>query len=197
MGYTHYWRRHLAVKIEKSAWDGLRADVHNILSASKVPVSNFQGKKGANINSREIAFNGTPPDDYETFALTRNPKPQDWESDKTQVFEFCKTARNPYDVVVVAVLLAAKDRLGKALTVTSDGSVEDWEKGFRLASDALNRDLPIRSVCDFGKLEGPALAHLEKLESDLNFRQPALQAAMGLDAVLPEAEKAPARPRRF
>ena len=96
---------------------------------------------------------------------------------------------------MVAVLLAASDRLGKAITVTSDGRIEDWEKGFRLASAALNRDLPIRLIDDFGTLEGAALAHLEKLEFELNFRQPALQEAVGLEAVLPEAVRTVPRSR--
>lgn len=67
-----------------------------------------------------IAFNGARDlgEDYETFAL--EPTPKDYRC-------CCKTARQPYDAVVAAVLMAA-ERIapGAFADIASDGGPEDW-----------------------------------------------------------------------
>jgi len=52
-----------------------------------------------------------------------------------------KTRREPYDVVVVACLVAIKDRMGDNIKVRSDGEAEDWVDGIRLAEEVLGRKL--------------------------------------------------------
>lgn len=65
----------------------------------------------------EICFNGdrTSGMDHETFVVT--PDPID--------FEFCKTARKPYDLMVCAVLISMKKHLVN-FSYSSDGDAEDW-----------------------------------------------------------------------
>lgn len=80
-------------------------------------------------NSRWIRFNGVGDEGHETFVLAQDQRG----------FEFCKTARKPYDTVVTAVLALAKDRLGGAIEISSDGYPEEWEAGVELAATVLGR----------------------------------------------------------
>jgi hypothetical protein len=41
-------------------------------------------------------------------------------------FEFCKTARKPYDFVVCCVLISLVNRM-RGFTMSSDGDIDDWE----------------------------------------------------------------------
>lgn len=41
-------------------------------------------------------------------------------------FNFCKTARKPYDFFVCAVLILAKIHFGDRIKVSTDGTLEDW-----------------------------------------------------------------------
>jgi hypothetical protein len=44
-------------------------------------------------------------------------------------FDFCKTARKPYDAVVTACLILLKQTYGDAVEVSSDGSWSEWQDG--------------------------------------------------------------------
>ena len=51
-------------------------------------------------------------------------------------FEFTKTARKPYDVVVCCCLILAKMHLRKNISITSDGGLEDgWEAAIKIIND--------------------------------------------------------------
>ena len=56
--------------------------------------------------------------DHETFLLTRKDSGN---------FNFCKTARKPYDLMVCAVLFLAKYHLKDKIKISSDGDMEDWK----------------------------------------------------------------------
>lgn len=73
------------------------------------------------------------PESYE-----RKPYAMDEASQRRRRFSFCKTSRLPYDVIVVAVLCAAKDRW-PALDVSSDGSLAERKDGFDLFERATGR----------------------------------------------------------
>lgn len=68
---------------------------------------------------------------YETFSIPRIMKIEKWQT-PTKVdgvnlyFDFCKTAYRPYDLVVTAILLAAKHRLKNRIRVSSDGTDAQW-----------------------------------------------------------------------
>ncbi len=66
----------------------------------------------------EIVFNGDESEglDHETFFVTPAPFG----------FEFCKTARKPYDLMVCAVLISCRKHL-PGFSFSSDGDAEDWE----------------------------------------------------------------------
>ena len=57
-------------------------------------------------------------------------------------FDFCKTARKPYDVVVCAALLAIKHHQGDNVEIRSDGDFGDeWQPAYRLYRRATHREL--------------------------------------------------------
>lgn len=118
MGYTHYWRqqRHFT----KKEWGEIRASAKAICAESKIPLE-------VNDDAYRLSINGLAEDAYEDFTLSCEGLP----------FDFCKTAREPYDVVVCAILAAVHTRVPGVLSIKSDGEPEEWEPGVQLASKAL------------------------------------------------------------
>jgi len=87
---------------------------------------------------RGISLNGTKEFGHESFNL-----PEFFSAGS----DFCKTARKPYDTVVVACLIVLKHYLGDNVRVASDGDSEDWDSGLFLARMALRikTDNPLRN----------------------------------------------------
>lgn len=89
------------------------------------------------ISNSEIRFNGdaSKGEDHETFVLEKNGSG----------FQFCKTARKPYDRYVKAVLLVAKAVAPAAVEISSDGDGEAgcWDEGQRIANLYLNDKSPV------------------------------------------------------
>lgn len=84
---------------------------------------------------------------YETFHLSRTWPQNDsrgphWigTDDKQYRFACCKTAYRPYDVVVTALLIAAKRHFGDAIRVNTDGEEKDWNDGRILYTVATGDD---------------------------------------------------------
>ena len=79
------------------------------------------------ITDEEIRFNGREEGDrgHETFSLQRksDKRLEDYASrlDRKYIFDFCKTARKPYDIVVCCLLVILKHRLGNMIEIGSDG----------------------------------------------------------------------------
>jgi hypothetical protein len=141
MGYTHYWTQ----TRDLEDWDTVRDDVRAILKYAQdfagIPLADGHGNQGSKpeVTDDKIWFNGVgPDDDHETMAIDRVG---------TADFTFCKTARKPYDPVVVACLCYLST---VALThkVTSDGDGSELLPGLELARAALPKyanvlDLPM------------------------------------------------------
>ena len=125
MGYTHYWRHG---RMDAQAWEDLKDDARRIAEASGLHLVYAIGGE----NGDTFVVNGIEDDAHEDFIL--NP----WGTE----FTFCKTARKPYDAVVGAVLIAAKDRLGDGFRVTSDGrwGADTWPAAAALYEAALGRE---------------------------------------------------------
>lgn len=99
MGYTRYFK-------DVRTNDGVARDVRKIFQKARERGIVLRGPMGTGepiISHDEIVFNGNKStgDDYETFDLHND------ESLHQERPAFCKTARKPYDAVVVAVLLSA------------------------------------------------------------------------------------------
>ena len=87
-----------------------------------------------------IELNGKGDLGHESFTLREHFK-QNFEGFGNG-FSFCKTARKPYDTVIVACLAILKYRLGNAITVSSNGSPGDWVNGVLLARRVIKRKVP-------------------------------------------------------
>lgn len=129
MGYTHYWYVRRDADPEKLAEAG--REMGRAVEASTVPLADWNGEGRPQVGSEDgtVRFNGQgPEDDHETFAWPPDlADPQEYLSQMGggYVFTFCKTARKPYDAVVVACLLRAKAILGDAIRVHTDAGDEE------------------------------------------------------------------------
>ena len=137
MGYTHYWTVKKGKSIGKAEtieakYQRAIADCQRIVKAwyrENGALSGYTahaklGKYGG------IQVNGKGEDGHETFTL-REHFNQNFENGEG--FNFCKTARKPYDTVVTACLSVLKHRLGDAIDVSSDGDASDWIEGVEYA----------------------------------------------------------------
>ncbi len=79
--------------------------------------------------------------------------------DKRYQFECCKTAYRPYDVLVTALLIAAKHHFGTAIRVSSDGESKDWDEARMLCEVTLGYG----RTFDFTPQRGDEGGHLENL----------------------------------
>jgi hypothetical protein len=91
MGYTHYFKNKPA--FTDVQWAALTEDVKKLIKNSNVPLGDANGNIGSKpvFNTRHIMFNGIGDDSHETAVVYKG----------ASEFEFCKTARKPYDSVVV------------------------------------------------------------------------------------------------
>jgi hypothetical protein len=136
MGYTHYWDT--KPTITKAKWDSFTKAVKILLKGVTVIQKEYTDSAKPVINSREVRFNGIEDDGHETFYMKRVDKPSAWSEDKTVVFNFCKTARKPYDKYATATLLLAHLYLGDEISIDSDGDVSDWQEGVNLINDKMS-----------------------------------------------------------
>lgn len=142
MGYTHYFTRDK--RNVGSAWmfGRLALDAKKIIEQAKsegIEIGGADGFGSPEFNEAYFAFNGTCVGglDHETFWWAALPEQPEWQTKhfakgnkKNDIFDFCKTAHKPYDVVVVAVLIRAKEIYGTLVDISSDGNWEgDWEAG--------------------------------------------------------------------
>lgn len=141
MGYTHYWRSTRTLTTD---------EMGDIAGMARRIIAEAEGKPGEHnyddsparplvicggngtgkpeLTKERIVLNGQGPDlDHETFAISR----------EVTDFEFCKTAQKPYDVVVTAILTVLATSYG--FKVSSDGEIEDWQRGIDLAERAVGR----------------------------------------------------------
>ena len=111
MGYTRYWER-----TEKPITEDFVEEVKEIIKdcAKKgIAIRGWSGEGSPELTLEKIAFNGNGKAErdlsHETFSI----------NNKHTGFDFCKTARKPYDYAVRRVLKLAKD-YGLVTKVSSD-----------------------------------------------------------------------------
>ena len=143
MGYSHYWNRSADFTTEQ--WEKISLETLDIIVRhcdKKKIVLAFEydspavpqpvlfggpsyGPKPPEVSPDLIRFNGWKDEGHETFYLTReNFASQPHNPNVTESFDFCKTARKPYDLAVCLVLLSMKRHAPESVIVSSDG---DWD----------------------------------------------------------------------
>ena len=134
MGYTHYWE---LPEIGKETWAKIQAASKEVVAEVTNLQLEYDNPDPPLVDSDYIRFNGQGSAGHETFFLER---------DGLRGFNFCKTARKPYDEAVTAVLCIVGHHLTRAGTlkepyhISSDGYFSDWT-GRELATKALGEDL--------------------------------------------------------
>ena len=145
MGYTVFFEQSRAFTMQE--WGDIRAaciPMFNRLKQIKGP----SGIGRPEISNTGICFNGdaSKGEDHETFIIER----------EGNGFQFCKTARKPYDRFVKAVLVIANYYAPGALKVSCDGDDEPdcWTEGVSTATIYAN-GVPGRSPCSPLELKEP------------------------------------------
>jgi len=126
MGYTHYWKQ--TESFTDDAWRTLGRVIEHVENNTGVPIET-SNKHLPIYTDDYLGFNGVGDDGHEYFSLER-----DWEG--AMISDFCKTARKPYDVYVVALLHAAS-QVNPGFSWSSDGDDKDHADGKTLADQIL------------------------------------------------------------
>lgn len=138
MGYTHYWT---PTKATPEQWDTLLDEAKQLLEAlpantdtaggycsdDPLEIKGGLGTGKPKFTKKQIWFNGDEERglDHETFLI--KPNKNEWN--------FCKTARKPYDLLVCAILIATYNVL--EYDVSSDGGLEDWKPAINFYLDTI------------------------------------------------------------
>jgi hypothetical protein len=156
MGYTHYWKfkkspksitngeelfeyavnsaKELIAQIPEriperiwekiSDWDYVQKD-----GTETVPfkLCGGDGTGSPEFTKTLICFNGDAEcgNDHETLYISLD----------SEGFDFCKTARKPYDVAVCITLICFKHYFGDVFEYHSDGNIGNGEEGWKLAKE--------------------------------------------------------------
>lgn len=119
MGYTHKWNfKGIAPKDVIDApikWQRASELIQLIVKKAEergIKVAGGDGKGKPKFTRKYISLNGAGDESYETFALVY---------DEPCAFDFTKTCRKPYDLVVATSLLALKYVYGEDFQYDSDG----------------------------------------------------------------------------
>ena len=121
MGYTHYVQN--KQEVPDQVWKEICEDFQHLLTTNLLiggPViqREYDDPRPPIITDTHIQFNGAGDLGHETMVLER----------KQTQSSFCKTNRKPYDIYVKALLIFAYNAAPTAFGVTSDGTIEEWEK---------------------------------------------------------------------
>ena len=120
MGYTHYLRFKKSVtkeRLSKASEDIKKAFELIKAECPDITIKDGWGENEPQIDEDIICFNGdaSKEEDFETFVVKVGDKD----------FNFCKTARQPYDVYVCVACLILKEHFGDDLCMSSDGIFKD------------------------------------------------------------------------
>jgi len=135
MGYTHYWKE---TAFTDGQWQ-LFIDAEHRLIHEAVFNANIKldrewdnDSEPPEVTDELVAFNGRADAGHETFFFER----------ENNQFNFCKTARKPYDDVVVASLIMAH-YFDPEFTWSSDGNFDDgdFNAGLDLATQILGVEI--------------------------------------------------------
>ena len=146
MGYTHYYR--LNPHGNQQRYEQAKADMRKIIERNPVKLGDGSGDNPIHPDNytNEIWLNGLGDDAHETFSLpdklTSLINTMGYNPNEKMVFNFTKTNRKPYDVVVTACLTILKFYLRSDAEISSDGGEDGFVEGMALAEHILGRPFP-------------------------------------------------------
>jgi hypothetical protein len=141
VGYTHFFNQQ-AVPTQKQ-WKAIMSDAKKIIAYAKesnIPLAYEydEPQEPPRVTSELIRFNGVLGGGHETFYLPRVMEPG-YRGEKFR-FNFCKTARKPYDAVVGAILISMNDHAPGCWDIASDGDRSDWADCIDLYKQAIGKE---------------------------------------------------------
>lgn len=148
MGYTHYWYISYGNEsLDLKKFKVFSNYVRELILTTNIKICDGGGTGLPRINSSCVRFNGCRcnGEDYETFEILRPAQINTYRSSE-DFFNFCKTARRPYDDLVVAALLLFKDTFMEQVTISSDGDFDEWAAGYELARSVCKDLQPLREL---------------------------------------------------
>lgn len=118
MGYTHYFEQKRA--LTKDEFNAIKSATKYIIEQAEydgIKICSGSGDGEPEITSKSISLNGTNynDDSHESFYIQKA---------HLKEFNFCKTARKPYDDVVTSILHFIKFNVPGAFDIGSDGGDE-------------------------------------------------------------------------
>jgi len=136
-GYDQYFTWHS--RPSPQALHEAIAEMRLVIEASRSKLAGPDGDGQPEIGSDSVVFNGIGDDSHEPFffpGIIEDPSPG-----LEPGFNAIKTAGKPYDAVVTACLLVARDHFpANVLAIGSDGEwPEDWLAGAQLYRSVLHR----------------------------------------------------------
>lgn len=138
MGYTHYWYRETSIPTK--SFNAIVKDFKTIQPEFHVNLGDWEGSFGTkpSINKTLVSFNGIGEYSHESMYFPKVLNEDRITSDNGLIFQFCKTARKPYDIAVCSFLIIAKHYLGDKFKVHSDGEIKDeWQDSMNLCQEKL------------------------------------------------------------
>lgn len=138
MGYTNYWTPINENSVDKDFYKDAEKIIDYAIKVKCIPLTNGDGEtliKTAKeaYEGKDICLNGYGEESHESFYLSFNGE-----------WEFCKTAREPYDQVVKAILILAEEYglLGEPFTFDGDRREAEFRQGKKLHDEALKSEPP-------------------------------------------------------
>jgi len=161
MGYTHYWTFKPAPKgLAKQAETKYQKAVEECTKVIQTYYKEYGGLSGYTAHTKDyggLNVNGKGDQAHETFAMREHYSQNIDKEGYNSGFNFCKTARKPYDLVVVACLSIMKYQLGDLIDVQSDGDSIDWYDGVEYANKVLKRKVLIPASIRRPNINWPTL----------------------------------------
>ena len=115
MGYTHYYQQGSIPT--PALFQSFTSHVSELIEMA------WDIQLDVSIEPDFLSINGVGDEEHETFVIRR----------EDLTWDFCKTARKPYDSVVTAVLILARYTFPD-FHLSSDGAWKEWEDGQDLFS---------------------------------------------------------------
>lgn len=149
MGYTHYYTQYADFTNEE--WEKIKSYTDQMISSlpatsasaggyysdEPLELANGFGEEDPVVDDDEIWLNGKGKLGHETFHLSKvKPENPDYVKDRESYWDFVKTARKPYDLIVTAILFAANVVAPNTLQYDSDGDNSEWTEGVKLFAQA-------------------------------------------------------------
>lgn len=130
MGYTHYWRDvkfdnlnnvnkkfKLFKRLIKKNYKHIYTAGNKYSTKQLIIQREYDIDLPIELTEDYCVFNGEGEQGHETFYIIK----------RDTNFNFCKTARKPYDFFVTAYLMLLADDDSFSGKVSTDGNIDDWE----------------------------------------------------------------------